>query len=220
MPYRNDFGDGPDRNYDPNYRGYTGPYQWAGVGYNPDQWGWRGWEGRYASGRYGNYEPYYGNYGYGAAGYGAGGNYYNRPGRGATRENYTNYAGRGPRNYRRSDERIREDVNDYLARNPDLDATDVDVRVDNGEVTLSGVVEDRGAKRLAEDIADDVSGVTDVHNDLKIRHGLFAGVTGEKATDREVDIANQREGSSGSTRHGNRSTTTSGARTTAERTAT
>jgi hypothetical protein len=27
MPYRNDFGDGSDRNYDPNYRGYMGPYQ-------------------------------------------------------------------------------------------------------------------------------------------------------------------------------------------------
>jgi osmotically-inducible protein OsmY len=34
-----------------------------------------------------------------------------------------------------------------------LIASDIDVRVENCEVTLSGVVEDRRAKRLAEGIA-------------------------------------------------------------------
>jgi osmotically-inducible protein OsmY len=84
-----------------------------------------------------------------------------------------NYAGRGPRNYRRSDESIREDVNEHLTRNPQLDASDIEVVVDNGEVTLHGEVADRHAKHLAEDIADDVSGVSDVHNHLKVRHGLM-----------------------------------------------
>ncbi len=78
------------------------------------------------------------------------------------------HRGKGPRNYHRSDERIHEDVNDYLTQNPDLDASDIEVRVENGEVTLNGSVDSRHSKRLAEDLADDVPGVVDVNNELKI----------------------------------------------------
>jgi hypothetical protein len=85
------------------------------------------------------------------------------------------YAGRGPRNYQRSDERIFEDVNERLTWNPSLDATDIDIVVNSGEVTLNGDVGSRWEKRLAEDIADSVPGVRDVHNRLKVRRG---GVTG------------------------------------------
>jgi hypothetical protein len=80
------------------------------------------------------------------------------------------YAGVGPRGYRRSDERIAEDVNEGLTRNSRLDPSDVEVRVENGEVTLEGEVESRAAKRLAEDIAEAASGVFDVHNRLRIRN--------------------------------------------------
>jgi hypothetical protein len=104
------------------------------------------------------------------------------------------FAGRGPRNYKRSDERIREDVNERLTRHPELDAVDVDVRVSNCQVVLMGVVEDRRAKRLAEDIAEDVWGVDDVRNELKVRHGFLASLTGEKADDREVTQPAFREG--------------------------
>ena len=79
------------------------------------------------------------------------------------------YRGCGPRGYRRSDERILEDVNDRLTWDGDIDAREIEVRVENGEVTLSGIVDDRRAKRLAEDIAEDISGVTDVHNRLTVR---------------------------------------------------
>jgi BON domain len=77
------------------------------------------------------------------------------------------FAGRGPKNYKRSDERILEEVNERLTENPYLDATDIEVRISEGEVTLSGAVDDRRAKRLAEDIAESVFGVKDVHNELK-----------------------------------------------------
>lgn len=78
------------------------------------------------------------------------------------------FAGRGPRSYVRSDERIREDVNEILEEHGDIDATDVTVTVSEREVTLEGSVEDRRTKRLAEDVSASVSGVRDVHNRLRV----------------------------------------------------
>jgi osmotically-inducible protein OsmY len=79
------------------------------------------------------------------------------------------HAGRGPRNYQRSDERIREDVNERLTADPRIDASDVDVRVQNGEVTLSGTVDDGRTRRLAEEIIEDLPGVRDVRCDLRVK---------------------------------------------------
>ncbi|MEX2263356.1 MAG: BON domain-containing protein [Bryobacteraceae bacterium] len=79
------------------------------------------------------------------------------------------YVGLGPKGYKRSDERMWEEINERMTDHPDLDARDIDVTVSQGEVTLAGSVSRRGAKRLAEDIADTVSGVKDVHNQLKIQ---------------------------------------------------
>jgi osmotically-inducible protein OsmY len=89
------------------------------------------------------------------------------------RQRGAHHRGRGPRGYRRSDERIREDINDRLTDHPYIDATDVEVSVASGEVTLTGAVESRQAKRLAEDIAESVSGVTNVENRLRVNRGAF-----------------------------------------------
>jgi osmotically-inducible protein OsmY len=78
------------------------------------------------------------------------------------------HAGRGPRGYTRSDERIREDVCDRLCEHGFIDASDIDVRVANGEVTLQGSVSSRQEKRIAEDIAEQVSGVRQLHNELRV----------------------------------------------------
>lgn len=78
------------------------------------------------------------------------------------------YAGRGPRGYQRSDDRICEDVCQRLTDHPAIDASRVEVTVENGEVTLSGTVDDRLCKRLAEDIAESVSGVREVSNQLRL----------------------------------------------------
>jgi osmotically-inducible protein OsmY len=78
------------------------------------------------------------------------------------------HRGRGPKNYRRSDERIREDINDRLTDNEYLDAYDVEVAVNEGEVILSGNVGTRRDKRMAEDIAESVSGVKNVQNQLRV----------------------------------------------------
>jgi osmotically-inducible protein OsmY len=94
------------------------------------------------------------------------------------------FFGRGPKNYRRSSERIREEISDRLMTHPDIDASDIEVRVGDGIVTLTGTVEDRHEKRLAEYIAEDAIGVDDVDNQLKVRHGFWAALTGEKGEER------------------------------------
>jgi len=76
--------------------------------------------------------------------------------------------GRGPRGWTRSDERIREEICERMARHGHLDPSRLEVEVRGGEVTLEGEVPNRMQKRLAEHIADEVLGVVDVHNRLRI----------------------------------------------------
>jgi BON domain len=78
------------------------------------------------------------------------------------------YAGRGPKGYRRSDERILEDVCERLTDHPSIDASDISVSVADGDVTLTGRVESRTVKHLAENMVETVSGVKEVHNQLRV----------------------------------------------------
>jgi osmotically-inducible protein OsmY len=78
------------------------------------------------------------------------------------------HRGKGPKNWDRSDERIRAVVNEHLMDHDGIDATHIEVTVDNAEVTLSGNVGSRWEKRLAEDIAFHCRGVHDVHNRLTV----------------------------------------------------
>jgi osmotically-inducible protein OsmY len=79
------------------------------------------------------------------------------------------FRGKGPKGYVRTDERIREDVNDRLSDDPLLDASDIEVVVASGEVTLNGLVSSRQDKRRAEDLAEAVSGVTHLQNNLRVK---------------------------------------------------
>jgi osmotically-inducible protein OsmY len=79
------------------------------------------------------------------------------------------HRGRGPKSYQRSDQRILEDINDRLTDDPRLDASDIEVGVSGREVTLTGTVASRSDKRRAEDLADSVSGVIHVQNNLRVR---------------------------------------------------
>jgi hypothetical protein len=79
------------------------------------------------------------------------------------------FRGRGPKGYRRSDDRIKEDVSERLRDDPDVDASEIEVEVHEGEVTLTGTVASRREKRAAADCAEDVSGVEDVNNRLRIQ---------------------------------------------------
>lgn len=78
------------------------------------------------------------------------------------------YRGLGPRGYRRSDDRILEEVNEALTDDHDIDASHVEVSVRDCEVTLSGTVSSRYEKRRAEDLAERCRGVVDVHNRLRV----------------------------------------------------
>lgn len=78
------------------------------------------------------------------------------------------HAGKGPRGYRRSEARILEDVCDRLERDPDIDATGMEVTVSGGEVTLAGTVEDRRMRWLAEEAVVECAGVKEVHNRLRV----------------------------------------------------
>jgi len=75
--------------------------------------------------------------------------------------------GRGPKGYQRSDDRIREDICERLMTSP-YDASDVEVTVLQGEVTLTGTVRMRADKWGIEDVADSVLGVQDVHNQIRL----------------------------------------------------
>jgi len=142
------------------------------------------WENRGTSGYAGNYGQ--GNYGQGMnqgtnqwegssasrSGYNAGGSQRYEQGR---------FAGVGPQGYQRSDERITEEINDQLTWHGDLDATNISVRVEQGVVTLSGAVEDRWAKRAAEDIAEQIRGVQDVNNQIQVRRQNNMGNQGNQS---------------------------------------
>lgn len=77
--------------------------------------------------------------------------------------------GRGPRNYARSDERIREDLSEQLTSHDDIDASDIDITVKDGVVSLAGSVEQRRVKYAIEDMAERCRGVKDVDNRLTVR---------------------------------------------------
>lgn len=94
------------------------------------------------------------------------------------------YSGVGPRSYRRSDKRIFDDVCERLSRHGHIDASEIEVKVENGEVTLDGHVPDRVTKRLAEYVSETVAGVHDVHNQLRIQTIPAAGRDEERHVDR------------------------------------
>lgn len=77
------------------------------------------------------------------------------------------FRGTAPRGYQRSDERLRELACERLTE-ADLDASDIEVKVSQGVVTLEGSVRARWMKHQAEDIIDDLGGVKDIQNKLRV----------------------------------------------------
>jgi osmotically-inducible protein OsmY len=152
----------PYRYYGPGYRGvgyysvmYQGPgqsedeereFDQSGVRYGQGQGAGAGWQGGTDRSEREAWQQ-----GWGSSWRGRGG-----------------FSGRGPKGYQRSDERIREEVCDRLMADDWIDASDIEVTVEQGEVKLAGIVRDRQAKRRAEDVAEDVMGVRDVMNEVRV----------------------------------------------------
>ncbi len=78
------------------------------------------------------------------------------------------FVGRGPKGYKRSDERIREDVCDAIARQGFIDASDVEVFTDAGVVRLVGTVALRRDKRALEHLIERIAGVDEIRNELRV----------------------------------------------------
>jgi len=79
----------------------------------------------------------------------------------------TSHRGKGPSSYQRSDERLREMICEALTDDDRVDASNIEVSVKSGEVTLTGHVADRQQKRAAEDCVENVPGVKDVQNQIR-----------------------------------------------------
>lgn len=190
-----------DRDYGPGSRG-----SWSGGsgGFGSGGMGSRGsfGSGSDGSGTYGtSSESGHGSgYGYGSSGYGTSQGRQGGQQRGfwdrasdevsswfgddqaRRRREMDEHRGRGPKGYTRSDERIREDVNDRFTDDGWLDASDIEVQVSSSEVTLTGQVNSREEKRRAEDIAEAISGVKHVQNNLRVKDCTAASSGSEGAT--------------------------------------
>jgi osmotically-inducible protein OsmY len=81
---------------------------------------------------------------------------------------HTGYYGKGPKGWKRSDEKIKDEVCEVLYRDQHLDATDIEVEVSDGIVTLKGSIDTRWSKRHAEERVEHLFGVEDVHNELRV----------------------------------------------------
>jgi hypothetical protein len=73
-----------------------------------------------------------------------------------------------PRRHLRPDWRIAEDLNEALTWHPDVDASDIEVEVHDGEVTLTGFVRDRSAHRLVAELTLQTPGVCEVRDELRL----------------------------------------------------
>ena len=68
----------------------------------------------------------------------------------------------------RSDAAISTEVETQLALQEDLAGAQIEAAAVNGQVTLTGVVPSEKARDRAEDVAEDVSGVENVQNRLRV----------------------------------------------------
>ena len=174
-----DYGRRPWREWSERGHGYGGAERgWSGERWGGERWG-NDWDRPQLTQRFHN-EGRTGYYTHPPAGFGEissgmaytglQGSGYGSGFRGYIDEG-RRYSGHGPRGYQRSDDRIKEDVCDRLTDDPWVDASEVEVTVRGGEVTLSGSVRDRHDKRRTEDIIESISGVREVHNNLRCTTG-------------------------------------------------
>jgi len=81
----------------------------------------------------------------------------------------------------RTDAQIKQDVLDELAWQPNIDETQIGVIVEDGVVTLSGVVDEYSKKVAAEKATKKVAGVKAVAEDIEVKYG-----DDFKKTDKEI----------------------------------
>ncbi len=88
------------------------------------------------------------------------------------RRNYSsigNFYGRGPKGYKRSDESIKEEACELLFWSSEVDASDIEVSINEGCIYLDGHVSSQNAKKETEAIVEDIEGISDVVNRLQVK---------------------------------------------------
>jgi hypothetical protein len=96
------------------------------------------------------------------------------------------HRGKGPKGYQRTDERLRERLCEVLTDDPRIDATDIDVHVQGGEITLTGFVDSRRTKFLVEELVANTCD-TEVTNRLQVRRPEDSPEARETARDWPID---------------------------------
>ncbi|SDE43951.1 Osmotically-inducible protein OsmY, contains BON domain [Pricia antarctica] len=81
----------------------------------------------------------------------------------------------------KSDAQIKQDILDELVFEPNIDETQIGIIVEDGVVTLSGVVNDYHKKVLANKVAKRIVGVKAVAEDIEVKYG-----DDFKKTDKEI----------------------------------
>jgi hypothetical protein len=79
-----------------------------------------------------------------------------------------NYYGLGPKGYKRSDMRLKDEACLLMNQDPILDSTNIQIDVLNNVIYLRGIVDSRRDKKRAEVLVEDIYGIEDVQNQLKI----------------------------------------------------
>ncbi|MCE7031538.1 BON domain-containing protein [Lysobacter sp. GX 14042] len=182
-PHDRDHGPRPDPRYQDMPSVSNGPIRTSGNASSARTFGYPGQSGHDVFSHDDDYQRGPGGYGqdqgrHAQSGHGRGGSQHadsDRHSRGSG-----GHRGRGPRNYRRSDESIADELVDRFTDHPDLDATQILLQVEDGEVTLTGEVPERRMKHLAEDIAAELHGVAELHNRIRVDDGKsWLGPPGE-----------------------------------------
>jgi hypothetical protein len=89
---------------------------------------------------------------------------------------------RGPKGWKRTDERLKEDICERLYHTQHIDSSDVTVEVKDGKVMLEGSVPQRGMKHALEDLIDACPGVTDIDNRVRVSQGGSQSQTGQSGS--------------------------------------
>lgn len=79
------------------------------------------------------------------------------------------YSGLGPTGYDNSGDPTGQEAYSRLTQHGQVDASNIEITIDNGEVLLEGTVGSEEAKRLAEEAVETVTGVSRVQNLLQVQ---------------------------------------------------
>lgn len=154
--YRAHYGNERGHSHDIGYFGSGAEFSGRSASQHPGRQG-------FGSGAHGGYAESHG----GDVGSGAYGRPRGRPGE--------DFRGRGPKNYVRTDERLRDDIAERLTADPHIDASDIDITVQEGRVTLTGTVDRRQTRYRVEDLVDRCHGVREIDNRLGIGPAQTSG---------------------------------------------